>query len=234
MSVTDTVVVSDDHSHVDWRSILAGAVLASAIGVVLLTFGAAIGLSVTSPYEGEGWSPMAFAIAAGLWLLWVQIFSFYCAGYVAARLRARSVGLSEHEVDVRDGLHGALVWAAGVLIAGFIATIGVGGLTTAARTADARSDLASSVTQVVSGEIAQGAAAERADSPEAAAATPDQRRAEIARKLTIISAFITAASLLAGGVAAFFGSSAGGQHRDGRTHVELFAIRRGVRATTPR
>ena len=41
-------------SFVEWGSVLAGAVLAAAISFVLLTFGAAIGLSATSPWPNSG------------------------------------------------------------------------------------------------------------------------------------------------------------------------------------
>ena len=38
-------------SYVEWSAVFAGAVVASAISFVLLTAGAAIGLSLVSPYE---------------------------------------------------------------------------------------------------------------------------------------------------------------------------------------
>ena len=212
-------------THVDWAAILAGAALATAIGLVLLTFGTALGLSVSSPYDGEGLSPVAFAVAAGLWLLWVQIISFGAGGYVAARLRARAPEITEHEADVRDALHGALVWAVGVIAAGAIALVTAGGATSAARTGVNHADVAASVAGVVTEKVAQGAATEKAKNPEAAAASTDERRAEVARKLTIISAFITAAALLAGCVMAIFGAGSGGNHRDKNVTVELFTLR---------
>ena len=43
-------------AYVDWPAILAGALLSAAFAFVLVTFGSAIGLSVASPYSGEGWS----------------------------------------------------------------------------------------------------------------------------------------------------------------------------------
>jgi hypothetical protein len=225
MTMSDVAVVSRDRSYVDWAAILAGAALTTAIALVLLAFGSALGLSVTSPYEGEGFSPIAFAIAAGLWLLWVHLLSFYVGGYVAARLRPRVNDATEHEVDVRDGLHGLLVWAVGVILAAFIAFVGMGGATAAARGAETAGDAAASVGQVLEEQVAQGAAEERARDPEARTATEQQRRAEVTRKLTVISGFITAASLLLGAAAAFFGAGLGGNHRDKNTIVELFGFR---------
>jgi len=63
-------------TRVDWAAILAGATIATAIGLVLTTFGLGIGLSANSPYEGEGVSPGMFTFGAGLWLLFVQLFAF--------------------------------------------------------------------------------------------------------------------------------------------------------------
>lgn len=76
-------------SYVDWSAVVAGGVLASAISLVLLAFGTAIGLSMTSPCENERASGPVFAIALGLWLLWVIVSSFLAGGYLAGRLRAR-------------------------------------------------------------------------------------------------------------------------------------------------
>lgn len=224
MAITDVAVVRQ--TNVDWAAILAGAAMTTAVALVLLAFGSALGLSVTSPYEGEGLSPIAFAVAAGLWLLWVQLLSFYVGGYVAARLRPRAAGVSEHEVDVRDGLHGLLVWAVGVIAAAVITFAGVGGVTAAVRTAQSPTDLAASAASAAGEEINDSAAQESGATEQANASPASDRRAEVARKLTVVSAFITAASMLAGAVAAFFGAEAGGNHRDRNTVGELFAFRR--------
>ncbi|MDQ6437313.1 hypothetical protein RB623_24945 [Mesorhizobium sp. LHD-90] len=101
-----TGIVADDRSYVDWPAILAGTLLATAVSFVLLTFGSALGLSLTSAYEGEGLSVMGYAIAAALWLLWVQISSFFAGGYLTGRLRRRFGDATEQESDLRDGAHG--------------------------------------------------------------------------------------------------------------------------------
>ncbi len=53
-------------SHLDWGAIIAGAVLASVVSLVLLAFGAAIGLSIASPYPGEGTSSTGFLVGLAL------------------------------------------------------------------------------------------------------------------------------------------------------------------------
>lgn len=101
---------------VEWSAILAGAVLASALSFVLLTFGAAIGLSATSPWPNSGMSAKGVAALAVFWAMAQQIGSFMVGGYVAGRMRTRWQGSSHDEVEFRDGLHGGLVWAVGVVI----------------------------------------------------------------------------------------------------------------------
>ena len=120
-------------SPVDWAAIIAGGLLAVAISFILLAFGSAIGLSLTSPYEGEGRSLAFLGVASGLWVVWVQVSSFIAGAYLAGRLRRRLADASVHEVEVRDGSHGLLVWALGVLVgAMFAASVATGVARTAA------------------------------------------------------------------------------------------------------
>ena len=98
-------------SHIDWGAVFAGAVVATAIAWVLTTFGSALDLSLTSPYPGRGTSTGGLLAAIGLWVLWVSASSYMAGGYVAGRLRRRLFDASEHEVDVRDAMHGLVVWA---------------------------------------------------------------------------------------------------------------------------
>ena len=127
-----------------------------------------------------------------------------------------------------DSLHGVVVWGVGVLAAGLISTLIIGGATTAAESAD-RGGLVASVATAADAELDQAATRERTDNPEAADETFTERRAEVARKLTVLSAFMTAASLLVGAVAAFFAAGSGGSHRDKGSHAKFFVLRRQAR-----
>jgi hypothetical protein len=110
-----TAPVVEKASFVEWPAVLAGAVLAAALSFVFLTFGAAIGLSATSPWPGSGLSAKVIASIAVFWILAQQIGSFLIGGYVAGRIRTRWLEPG-HEAEFRDGLHGCLVWAIGILI----------------------------------------------------------------------------------------------------------------------
>ena len=112
-------------SFVEWGAVLAGAFLAAAISFVLLTFGTAIGLSATSPWPNSGTSAKVIASIAVVWAMAQQIGAFMAGGYVAGRMRSRWHETG-HEVEFRDGLHGGLVWAVGVVLGAalFLSTAG--------------------------------------------------------------------------------------------------------------
>lgn len=217
------VMVSD--SRVDWSAIIAGVVLTTAVGLILLAFGAGLGLSITSPYDGEGPNAALYAIAAGLWILWVQLLSFSIGGYVVGRLRPKQPDATPHEVEVRDGLHGLIVWGGGVIIAGLLAFGALGSVSNAISQTDGAGSVTSSVSDTVNDAVSDAAAREARQNPEARDETQAEREAEVVRKLSVLSAFITAASLLVAAAAAFFAAGIGGKHRDENTELKFFMVR---------
>src|SRR5215470_2382575 len=132
-------------SFVEWGAVLAGAFLAASISFVLLTFGTAIGLSATSPWPNSGASAKVVATLAVLWAMMQQIGAFMAGGYVAGRMRARWHEPTQHEVEFRDGLHGGLVWAVGIVIGAALI------MATAGAAAKTGVDLAGKATSAVAG-----------------------------------------------------------------------------------
>jgi hypothetical protein len=118
--------VAPQHAYVDWPAISAGILLASAVSLVMLGFGSAIGLSFANFHGGTGVSPIWIGIAAASWLLWVEISSMLAGGYLTGRMRRRIHDATEHESDVRDGAHGILVWAGALIVSAMVAASGVG------------------------------------------------------------------------------------------------------------
>lgn len=285
----DVVVAADPASatsYVDWPAIIAGVILASAISLVLLTFGSAIGLSFINFRSASGVVSIWVAIAAASWLLWVQVSSFMAGAYLTGRLRRRHGDASEHESDVRDGAHGLLVWGGALVIGALIAAGGIGAaantagsaaatVTTAAanvaddaavdpnayfvdtlfRTADAASvDEGGEAVRAEAGRILlQGAVTGAVTEPDrtylgqlVAANTGlttdeattrvdqvltavEQARAqataaaESARRMAVLAAFLTAASLLVSAAGAYWAAQKGGNHRDeGTAFLEVF------------
>lgn len=113
-------------SHIDWPAIFVGALLATAVSFVLNTFGAAIGLSVVSPFGEDGVGGTATLIAVAIWTIWVLVSSYMAGAYVAGRMRRRLFDATEHESDVRDGVHGLAVWALGVLLSAVVVASATG------------------------------------------------------------------------------------------------------------
>lgn len=135
MAIIEETVVTpgtdDSRSYVDWPAIFAGTALAAALSLILLTFGTALGLSLTSAHEGQSASLFWIAIVGGLWLLWVQVSASMAGGYLAGRMRRRHGDASEYESDIRDGSHGLIVWAVATLLAAVLAYSGAIGTVTA-------------------------------------------------------------------------------------------------------
>ncbi len=110
--MANEVVIEHSHaSYVDIPAILGGAVLAIAISLVLVNFGAAVGLSAPGDYQPEGERAWVSIIAVGLWGIWIQMLASMSGGYFAGRMRRPVVGGVHHEREMRDGAHGLIVWA---------------------------------------------------------------------------------------------------------------------------
>jgi hypothetical protein len=260
-------------SYVDWAAILAGSVVAASIFFVFNAFGAALGLSLSAPRLAEGSSAKGYAIAVGIWVLWVTISSFIAGGYLTGRLRRGLSEASAHETHVRDGVHGLVVWAIGIIIGGYLAGAAITGaattsteavkgaasaVTTVAGNSDklgyfaddllrsdaeptgnveatrgqvtrilTRSATAGSLSQedrdylvrltAARAGVPQAEAEKRADAVSARIRQMDEdikKAALAARRLGILIAFLTAASLAAGAAGAWWGASIGGRHRD--------------------
>jgi hypothetical protein len=265
--VTAVSVEAETATHyVDWGAIFAGVFVAIAISSVFLAFGSAIGLSLTSFHPAESAPVTGLVIAAGLWLLWVQISSFIGGAYVTGRMRRRIGDAKAHEVTIRDGAHGLIVWAVniviGVVLAGWITIAGVSGVVSTASNSGAmdyyaerlmRSEatgtpavspdaqynsqigriLSRNVTARAIDETDRSYLAREITSRTGLAEADAQKRvddsiatlkaqAETARKTGVLLAFLTAASLLVSGVAAWWAATAGGKHRDEGTDHSHF------------
>ena len=94
----------------------------------MTTFGTGIGLSMTSPYLGEGTSGKTAALAIGSWTLWVVISSYLAGGYIAGRMRHRTYDSTQHESEIRNGAHGLTSWALATLLGGILTAVLASGI----------------------------------------------------------------------------------------------------------
>src|SRR5471032_208181 len=108
-------------------AVILGALGATAISMVLLTFGAGIGLSATSAQPYAGASAKAIAVISALYAAVALVASFGIGGYVTGRMRSLSAPEDIAESDFRDGAHGFAVWALAIVLGGLVAASSVGG-----------------------------------------------------------------------------------------------------------
>jgi hypothetical protein len=199
MPVTGTAVPEGAPAlppRISWGAVIAGGVVAVAIGALLNLLGLAVGATTIDPATpGDSPSASLLAKAGGLWLLLANLIGLGIGGWVAARLSGTS--------DDTDGvLHGLSVWAIGFLLSAVLVGNALTGVaSTAVQGATnvvggAMQGAGQAVGQAAQALAPQAADAARSLDPNAlvqrlqqglqtggdpGAMTPDQRRAEIAQ-----------------------------------------------------
>ena len=209
---TENAPTESAQSAVSWPSILAGAVVAIAASLVLLTLGSGLGFAALSPAQASPQTAPAFTAAIGVWLVVSQWLSSALGGYVTGRLRTKWAGVHTHEVFFRDTAHGLLTWALATVVAAVL--------------------IASAASSAIGpGASAVAAVASQADGPDGAAtdvrgladasrandpAVQDRilQAAETARKSAAAFSIFTALSMLVGAFVACVAAAIGGQERD--------------------
>lgn len=118
MSSVDIAAVPAESSKpaVSWGPIIAGAFAASTVTVILMLLGSGLGLTMVSPWSGQGASITTIAASTAVWLIIVQWLSSGVGGYLTGRLRTRWVGVHSDEVYFRDTAHGFMAWSLATLI----------------------------------------------------------------------------------------------------------------------
>ena len=106
----------DAQCAMSWGAVAAGAVGAAALALLLIAFGAGLGLSAVSPWSDSGVSASTFRTGTGIYLVIVAVMSSAVGGYLAARLRTKWVGVHTNEIFFRDTAHGFLAWAFATLL----------------------------------------------------------------------------------------------------------------------
>jgi hypothetical protein len=109
-----------DHTHVKWRAIIFGAVIAAGVSFTLLAFGAAIGLSVTSTAPTWRDSSPWLWILSGIFLIFVALCAFAFGGYATGRMTTRRT-IATDEAEFVDGMHGIGTWALSILLTAILA-----------------------------------------------------------------------------------------------------------------
>ncbi len=112
--------------YIQWSPVIAGALAATALSFILVTFAAAVGLGVASTAPTWRDASAALWILSGIYLILQAILSFAVGGYIAGRIATGFVASQTDEVENRDGVHGLAVWSLavvmGAILAGLIGT----------------------------------------------------------------------------------------------------------------
>ena len=159
-----------DSSYVDWSAIFAGTVVAVAIGLLLATFGTALGLSSIT-LDGTDQSSTLELVLTALWLVLTLIAAYLAGGYIAGRMRRRVETATGEEVTTRDGVNGLVVWGLGTILSVILVSNVVSFATTTAGNVAAGAGQAAGVVAQAAGTAVGGVASGVADV--AGAAVPD-------------------------------------------------------------
>lgn len=104
-----------------WTPIVVGALTATALSSILITFAATVGLGVSSAAPTWRDASWALWLLSGIYLILQALISFGCGGYVAGRTQAPAGFGSTEEVERRDGFHGIAAWALAVVLSALLA-----------------------------------------------------------------------------------------------------------------
>ena len=201
-----------------WGAIFAGAVVAVATSLVLLTLGAGLGFAALSPWPGQGVAGSTFTITGAIWLIVTQWLSAAMGGYITGRLRHRWLATHTHEVFFRDTAHGLVTWAVATIA---VAAVAAGSLSSiaggATRSAGGAATASAANATAGSAGIPQDEVQKRVDS--VVAETNDgqlrlKAAADEARKAAAETAVFTALAMLIGAFIASVAAAIGGHLRD--------------------
>src|SRR5580704_2183907 len=113
-----------DRWTLQWSPIVAGAFVACAVSLIMITFGTTVGLGVSSTAPTWRDASWALWLLSGIYLILQALISFGCGGYIAGRTQAPIEFSHTEDIERRDGFPGiaalALAVVLGLLLAAFI------------------------------------------------------------------------------------------------------------------
>ena len=112
-----------ERGYLQWTPIFAGALAATALSLILVTFAAAVGLGVSSTAPTWRDASAALWILSGIYLVLQAVISFGFGAYIAGRLRRPLAAGPSDQVETRDGLHGLAVWALAIVLGAAVAAL---------------------------------------------------------------------------------------------------------------
>lgn len=191
------------HTLISWPAVIAGAIVAVAVGAMLNLLGVALGASAFNPYEFGGGDTEGFTAAAGMWMAFANAIALFVGGAVATR----AAKYADHH---RGALHGMAVWALAFLLAITIASAAGAGGAAALLGGDARDGAVGDTAVVDATPPSRLIAGEPIVTPQVALPAPVV--AEEVADTTAMLALWGFLTMLIGAVAAVFGGLYGGRN----------------------
>lgn len=112
-----------DRWTLQWTPIVAGALAACAASSIMITFGAAVGLGVSSTSPTWRDASVMLSVLSGIFLILQSLISFGCGGYLAGRSRVPYGEAVTDDAANRDGLHGVTSWALAIILGTALAAL---------------------------------------------------------------------------------------------------------------
>ena len=98
------------HPLISWGAVIAGVVVAVALGALLNMLGLAIGATAANPWTMDGGDAKALTLGGGLWLAFSSAVALQVGGYIAAR----AAKYPDHHKGLFQGL---AVWGVAFVLA---------------------------------------------------------------------------------------------------------------------
>ena len=80
------------HAGISWRAVLAGALVAAAVGAMLNLLGLALGAAALNPFEMSRADAQGFSIGAGFWMAIANALALFVGAFVASRASRIKIG----------------------------------------------------------------------------------------------------------------------------------------------
>ncbi|HEX4301655.1 MAG TPA: hypothetical protein VHZ78_02605 [Rhizomicrobium sp.] len=120
-------IVSDENDgtpRFSWSAAFAGAFVATAVTLFLLTLGSGVGLSLVSVRHATANGTMSFFTAGAIYFLVAQAFGFAAGGHIVGRMIGPALE-TDREEEFRAGTHGLVAWALAVVATATLVALSV-------------------------------------------------------------------------------------------------------------
>lgn len=109
-------IISDDASpkRFSWSAAFAGAFVATAVTLLLLTLGSGVGLSLVTVKHATQSGTVTFLTLGAIYFLVAQAFGFAAGGHIVGRMIGPALETDRDE-EFRAGTHGLVSWALAVV-----------------------------------------------------------------------------------------------------------------------